>query len=227
MKKILYAFAMLAASLMTVISCEEMGETAEITPDADSQALFADGIHFSASPSEGELTAKVTIHCGEESQSLNVTQAGQEPETPTFTIKLDQTEVEMTVGEVLQLIAEITPPDPVARQISWSSSDTQVATVTTGDDVDVTGVPIPGGIVTAVGAGEAIITAKAGDIEATCKVTVVGGTVVDVSEIKLDQQEIHMTPGQSVQLSASVKPEEAAGERYQQGSGMEQQCPVQ
>ncbi len=265
MKKILFAFAMLAASLMTVVSCEEVVDTAEISfPDAESQELFNSGISFSATPAEGSLTAtvsftstldwtvsvedanetkapawltaspasgsagpavvtitaqenesedarsaQVTIHCGDVSQSVTVTQAGKESDTPTFTVKLDKTEVEMTVGEVLQLIAEITPPDPVARQISWSSSDTQVATVTTGDVVDVTGVPIPGGIVTAVGVGEAIITAKAGDSEATCKVTVVDGTVA-VTEISLEE-EIHMSPGQTVRLVATVKPEEAAG----------------
>ena len=262
MKRILFAFAMLAASLMTMISCEEVGDTAEITiSDAESQELFNSGISFSATPAEGSLTAtvsftstldwtvsvedanetkapawltaspasgsagpavltitaqenesedarsaQVTIHCGDVSQSVTVTQAGKESDTPTFTVKLDKTEVEMTVGEVLQLIAEITPPDPVARQISWSSFDTQVATVTTGDDVDVTGVPIPGGIVTAVGVGEAIITAKAGDSEATCKVIVKEGSSTTEETFAIIPSPVTLTIDQEEVLTAVMLP---------------------
>ena len=163
--------------------------------------------------SEEERSATVTITSGDLSLSFNVSQqAGLQQPAPVVTIELDKTEVEMTVGETLQLNATATSSDPVAPTVKWSSSDTAVATVTAENDVAADGTYLPGGLVTAVGEGEAIITAKAGDAEATCKVTVVGGTVVvTVTEIKLDKQEIHMSPGQTVQITATVKPEEAAG----------------
>lgn len=158
-----------------------------------------------------DRSASVTISSGDVTLSFNVTQqAGQQK--PVITIELDKTDVEMTVGESLQLNATATSSDPVAPQVIWSSSNTSVATVIAENDVAADGTFLPGGLVTAVGEGEAIITAKAGDASASCKVTVVGGSVVvTVTEIKLDKEEIHMSPGQTVQIIASVQPEEAAG----------------
>ena len=93
-------------------------------------------------------------------------------EKGAVTLILDKTSVEMKVGETLQLIASVTAQTPAAPQISWSSSNPKVATVTSEEIVDVTGVPIPGGWVTALSVGETLITAKAGDAEAMCKVVV-------------------------------------------------------
>ena len=248
---------------MAFTSCEEEGNGEITISDAASQALFENGVSFSSTSGDGNLTASlsfdapapwsaaavetkaepwltidpssgpagpatitvtaqentgaeersatVTITSGDLSLSFNVSQqAGQQK--PVITIELDKTEVEMTVGESLQLNATATSSDPMAPQVSWSSSNTAVAIVTEENDVAADGTYIPGGLVTAVGEGEAIITAKAGDAQATCKVTVVGGTVVvTVTEIKLDHEEIHMSPGQTVKITASVKPEEAAG----------------
>lgn len=156
-------------------------------------------------------SAKLTITSGNVTKSLNVTQAGAEPITPSITIVLDITEAEMLVGETLMLIPTITPDNERNATIVWSSSNTQVATVA-GDQIsDVVGIPMPVGKVTAVGVGEAIITAKVGDASATCKIIVADGGDVEVTDITLDKEEIHMSPGQTFQLTATVTPEEATG----------------
>ena len=74
-------------------------------------------------------------------------------------ITLDMTALELTVEETATLTATVDPENATDNTVTWSSSDETVATV-----VD--------GVVTAVAAGTATITAEAGDQEATCVVTV-------------------------------------------------------
>lgn len=65
-------------------------------------------------------------------------------------------------GETFKLTATITPENATNKTVSWTSSETTVATV---DDK---------GNVTAVAEGNTVITAKAGMFTATCKILVVG-----------------------------------------------------
>ena len=74
-------------------------------------------------------------------------------------ITLDRTSVELTEGETTTLVATVAPDDATIKMVAWSTSDEAIATVDNG-------------VVTAVAAGTATITAKAGDKEATCVVTV-------------------------------------------------------
>ena len=74
-------------------------------------------------------------------------------------ITLDRTSVELTEGETTTLVATVAPDDATVKMVAWSTSDEAIATVDNG-------------VVTAVAAGIATITAKAGDKEATCVVTV-------------------------------------------------------
>ena len=73
-------------------------------------------------------------------------------------VTLDRTTVTMTEGDVITLVATIEPQ--YIKTVAWTSSNTSVATVNEH------------GMVTAVAAGTATITAKAGDKEATCVVNV-------------------------------------------------------
>ena len=76
-------------------------------------------------------------------------------------VTLDKTELALTVGDAaVQLKATVAPDNATDKTVTWTSDKPAVATV------DATGK------VTAVAGGEAIITAKAGDKTATCKVTV-------------------------------------------------------
>ena len=72
-------------------------------------------------------------------------------------IDLDADEMKLTVGDKGQLTAKV---DPAGTAVTWSSDKEEIATVEAN------------GLVTAVAVGTAIITAKAGDKTATCKVTV-------------------------------------------------------
>ena len=77
-------------------------------------------------------------------------------------ISLSQSALELTVGDQASLEATISPDNATNKKISWSSSKESVATVT------------PDGIVEAVSAGTAFITASSDDsgVNAKCAVTV-------------------------------------------------------
>lgn len=77
---------------------------------------------------------------------------------------LDRTSLSMKVGDTDQLSVEVFPAEATDYSLVWSSSDEQVVSVDTS------------GTVTALAAGEAVVTVSAGDVSAEC--------TVDVTEIK-------------------------------------------
>lgn len=77
----------------------------------------------------------------------------------TTKITLSSAQENIHVGDSLTLKATVEPSDSLDA-VTWSSSDSKVATVDAN------------GKVTAIGAGKATITAKAGNQTATCEVTV-------------------------------------------------------
>ncbi len=82
-------------------------------------------------------------------------------------ITLSATSLNMTVGQTAELTATIQPTDALVQTLSWSSSDASVATV---DD---------NGLITAIGAGSATITASACDgsgVVASCTISVTSNT---------------------------------------------------
>ena len=78
---------------------------------------------------------------------------------PVTGVSLSKTSLSIKADDAETLTATVAPSDALDKTVTWGSSNTGVATV-------------DGGIVTAVGAGTATITAKVGDKTATCAVTV-------------------------------------------------------
>lgn len=77
---------------------------------------------------------------------------------PATSITLDQTAGTLEKGETATLVATVAPANTTDKVV-WTSSDEKVATVKDGK-------------ITAVGGGYATITAKAGNVTATCQVVV-------------------------------------------------------
>lgn len=85
---------------------------------------------------------------------------------PVYTeeIRLDKTEVNLSIGDKIQLNASVYPADISCREIRWSSTYPNVASVSDGE-------------ITAVGPGQTVITMKALDgseKETSCTVSVYG-----------------------------------------------------
>ena len=80
-------------------------------------------------------------------------------DVPATGVTLDKTELSLTEGESATLTATVEPENATGKAIVWTSSDNAVATVENG-------------VVTAVKAGTATITAACGSTKAECTVTV-------------------------------------------------------
>lgn len=121
------------------------------------------------------------------------------PVTPSVvsvsSVSLNKTTLTLTEGESEVLTATVKPDNATDKTVTWSSSDASVAKVENGK-------------VTAVKAGSATISAKAGDKSATCTVTV-NKKVVAVTSITLNKTELTLTEGESETLTATVKPDDA------------------
>ena len=106
----------------------------------------------------------------------------------------------LKVGASAQLTATVKPDNATNKTVSWDSSDNSVAKVSDGK-------------VTALKAGTATITATAGDISSLITVTVadvpVPVTSVSVSGDGVSDGKLSLKSGASVQLTATVKPDDA------------------
>lgn len=103
----------------------------------------------------GKTTITYTIGGKEASCEVTVT-----PRTISVeSITLNKTQLSLVKGATETLAATVLPTTATDKAVTWKSSDTAVATVENG-------------VVTAVAAGNATITAKAGEKTATCAVTV-------------------------------------------------------
>lgn len=104
-------------------------------------------------------------------------------------LKLDQTQLDMTVGDSVELSAG------KATRVSWESNDDSVATVN-------------GGVVNAKSAGEAVIIASLENGEtATCRVKVSDKLI---TEITLSATGTRIEVGKTIQLEATYKPADAS-----------------
>ena len=107
---------------------------------------------------EGEAT--ITAKAGGKEATIKVTVIpGDAPTVPVDSVTVSPAELKLKISETGTLTATVLPANATARDVQWSSGNEPVATVTNG-------------VVTALKAGEAIITAEAGGVKATCKVTV-------------------------------------------------------
>lgn len=91
--------------------------------------------------------------------SFTVIKVAYKPEVKVTDITLDKQSASLEVGESITLNAQVTPEEATNKKVSWTSSEPEVASVENG-------------VVTALKAGEAIITAKAGEKTASCAITV-------------------------------------------------------
>ena len=114
---------------------------------------------------------------------------------PVESVTLNLSETTLKSGETLQLTAELRPENATYKSVTWSSSDAGVAT--TGEN----------GLITAVSVGTAVITVTtANGLTAECEVTVVP---TPVESVTLNHIEATLKSGETLQLTATLRPENA------------------
>lgn len=117
--------------------------------------------------------------------------AAEGEEAPVVEIAEDN--ITLEVGRNVELIFTVSPN----ASVDWSSDDSDIATVSNGK-------------VTAVGAGKATITAKAGDSVDTCSVTVEEPADPKVTGITVSPDTLDLTVGDTETLSPEVTADEGA-----------------
>ena len=116
---------------------------------------------------------------------------------PATEITLNAASQKVTAGKTFTLKATVAPANTTDKVV-WSSSNPDIASVSDN------------GTVKAVKAGTAVISATAGNVQATCKITVVN-PVYKVTGIKLTATPSrYIAAGRKVQLKAAVAPSNAA-----------------
>ena len=113
-------------------------------------------------------------------------------------VSLDKTSLSLEEGNTATLTATVSPSNATNKAVTWSSSNTSVATVSTS------------GVVTAKSAGSATITCTTEDgaKKATCAVTVSPATV-SVTGVSLDNTSLSLEEGKTATLTATVSPSNA------------------
>lgn len=110
-----------------------------------------------------EGTATITASAGGKSGSCQVTVS--KGVVVISSIELDQSEISLVEGESIVLNVIVKPDNATDKTVTWSSSETSVATVDES------------GKVTAIAKGQATITAQAQNHKAICVVTVISGSL--------------------------------------------------
>ena len=147
-----------------------------------------------AAVSAGKAT--ITARCGKVKAECVVT-VNKEIEVTSVT--LDKTSLMLQVGETVQLTATVLPENATDKNVAWSSSDPDVAAVTAGR-------------ITAESAGTATITARCGNVQAECTVTV-SAREIAVTSVTLSMSAVTLLVGESVDLTATIEPADASNRK--------------
>ena len=169
--------------------------TATINPDnaTDKSVTWGSSDVSVATVSDGKVTAKesgtaiITAKSGSCIAECTVSVS-----VDVESVTLDKTSLELAAGETATLTATVKPDEATDKNVTWASSNESVAKVADGK-------------VTAVKSGYATITAKCGGKTAECTVSV----TVPTGSVTLDKTTLSLAVGETAQLTATVKPDNA------------------
>ena len=173
----------------------------ENTTDSKSVSWSSSNSEVATVDANGTVTAKRAGTAIITATSTNGKTAGctvtvSKKEIPIIEISLDKSSATLTEGETTTIVATVLPENTTdSKSVSWSSSNSEVATVDAN------------GTVTAKRAGTAVITATSTNGKtAGCTVTV-SKKEIPITEISLDKSSATLTEGETTTLTATVLPE--------------------
>ena len=173
----------------------------ENTTDSKNVSWSSNNEAVATVDANGNVTAKRAGTAVITATSTNGKTAGctvtvSKKEIPIIEISLDKSSATLTEGETTTLTATVLPENTTdSKSVSWSSSNSEVATVDAN------------GTVTAKRAGTVVITATSTNGKtAGCTVTV-SRKEIPITEISLDKSSATLTEGETTTLVATVLPE--------------------
>ena len=172
----------------------ENAENKSITWSSNNEAVATVDVN-------GTVTAKsagtaVITATSTNGKSAGCTVTVEKKQIPVTEVRLSESTVGIVEGSTYKLTATVLPEDTTdSKSVSWSSSNSEVATVDAN------------GTVTAKRAGTAVITATSTNGKtAGCTVTV-SKKEIPITEISLDKSSATLTEGETTTLVATVLPE--------------------
>ena len=114
-------------------------------------------------------------------------------------VSLDASSLDLFIGDTYELVATVLPTDATNKEVTWSSSDESVLTVTDG-------------VITPVKEGNATVTVKSKDgfKSSTCEVRVnKAPSIIHVSSVSLNETTLNIETGDRYTLVATVLPSDA------------------
>lgn len=182
-----------------------IGESVQLNATANPSDATQKTVTWSSSNQAVATVAGGKVTAVSEGSSIITANAGGKSATCSVTVKkktvdvtsvvLNKTDLSLTEGDTETLVATVKPDDATDKAVTWSTSKSDVATVENGK-------------VVAIKEGEAVISAKAGEKSATCKV-IVNKKVIAVSSVELNKNTIELVEGESETLVATVNPDDA------------------
>lgn len=129
-------------------------------------------------------------------------------------VELDRDTISISEGSTRKLKATVKPADATNKEVKWSTSDEEIATV--DDDGLVKGIK--------VGKATITVTTKDGNKTATCKVEVtrrssggggggVSGSIVKVTDISVDSEAMILEVGKTGEIKATIEPSNATNKK--------------
>ena len=195
----------LDSTSITLVEGDSQTLTATISPSnaVNQKVLWSSSNSSVASVKEGVVTAlkagnaTITAKTDDGEKTATCTVIVEAKNIPATGVTLDKTSYEMTEGDEFTLTATVNPENATNKNVSWSSSNTSVATVDNGK-------------VTALKEGTATITVKTedGNKTATCEV-IVDKRVYHVEKITLNKENASLMIGDELTLVATISPTNA------------------
>ena len=153
-----------------------------------------------ATVSGGTVTAK-----GEGTATITATTSNGLKATATVTVKvvdvtgvtLNKTEATLDLGETVKLTATVAPSNASYKDVTWTSSNESVATVSDGT-------------VTAKDEGTTTITAATSNGKTATATVTVKASGVKVESVSVNETFVTLEKGDTAQLTATVTPSDAA-----------------
>lgn len=182
------------ATLVATVKPDNASDKTVIWNSSDNSIVSVSSTGLVNALKVGSVT--VTASCGGKSATCSITVTSKT--IPVTGVELSPTALSLTEGGKATLTATVLPGNATDKGLTWKSSDSSIASVSSE------------GVVTAIKEGRATITVTTidGGKTATCSV-VVNKEVIHVTSITLNRSSLSLIKGESFRLEASVSPSNA------------------
>lgn len=151
-----------------------------------------------------EGTTTITAVCGGKTATCTLTVTDSAPKVNSIVLDKNTASIDLYNATTVTLTPTVNADVGADTTVTWTSSNTSVATVSKGSGTEMETITVTAHI-----KGTAIITATCGEKTATCTITVTDSTPVAVTGVSLNKSTTSLTVGSNETLIATITPSNA------------------